>query len=218
MYDQRTSVRHCFPGRQAPLFVVSDTGESWKASSGGVECSDCVNSRRGTEGNGLFLHTVGGRVNIRNAVHTDDLRPIDEECPCYGAGTSPRAYIRTWCVKGNTCVAIGFNCNLTFYFWLVRPAREAILGGSVRCLEAGLLRQSLPILQRPLCNLQSYTGGEMLSFVIVPCSNVTPRVTEVSGGGGLIRTVIMFGRSCADLLFQMILRPQQKAQKERDKC
>ncbi len=59
--------------------------------SRGIDMFDCVMPTR--NGRNALAFTWDGTMRLRNAVHTDDPRPIDETCPCLGCRHS-RAYIR----------------------------------------------------------------------------------------------------------------------------
>lgn len=58
----------------------------------GIDMFDCViptrNARTG------FLYTHNGILRIRNSKHTDDTRPVDEQCGCYTCRNYSRAYLR----------------------------------------------------------------------------------------------------------------------------
>ena len=58
----------------------------------GVDLFDCVaptrNGRNGT------AYTADGAVNIRNAAHRDDARPLDPTCDCETCTTFSRGYLR----------------------------------------------------------------------------------------------------------------------------
>ena len=57
----------------------------------GIDMFDCVMpSRSGRTGQGFTRH---GAINIRNARHKDDMRPIDSECSCPACTKYSRAYI-----------------------------------------------------------------------------------------------------------------------------
>lgn len=92
----------------------------------GIDMFDCVMPTRNGR-NGLFF-TRNGRINIRNAQYADDFQPIDGECECYGCRMFTRAYI-CHLVRAKEILALQLASihNLTFYLWLTRSAREAIL-------------------------------------------------------------------------------------------
>lgn len=58
----------------------------------GVDLFDCVApTRNGRNGTGF---TADGPVNIRNAQHRDDARPLDATCDCETCATFSRGYLR----------------------------------------------------------------------------------------------------------------------------
>ena len=101
---------------------------------------DCVMPTRNGR-NGLFF-TRRGRVNMRNAAYTDDFRPIDDECDCYGCRTFTRSYIHHL-VKAKEILALQLASihNLSYYLWLVRSARQAILENRFVSWKAEHLKQ-----------------------------------------------------------------------------
>ena len=71
-----------------------------------------------------------GRINLRNARHADDPRPLDENGPCEASRDYSRAYLNHL-VRSNEPLGgmlVTWN-NLAYYLALVRGAREAILAG-----------------------------------------------------------------------------------------
>ena len=57
----------------------------------GIDMMDCVlPSRSGRTGQAF---TRAGVVNIKNARHQDDPRPLDEHCQCPACGNYSRAYL-----------------------------------------------------------------------------------------------------------------------------
>jgi queuine tRNA-ribosyltransferase len=80
-------------------------------------------------------------MNIKNARYVQDFRPVDEECTCYGCRNFSRAYIRHL-VKAKEILALQLASihNLSFYLWLVRSARDAILAGRFAEWKAGQLK------------------------------------------------------------------------------
>jgi queuine tRNA-ribosyltransferase len=96
-----------------------------EAISRGVDMFDCVLPTR--NGRNAVLFTRRGKLNMRNAVHTSDFRPVDEDCTCYGCRTFSRAYLRHLFKAGEIlALQIASMHNLTFYLWLVTEARKAI--------------------------------------------------------------------------------------------
>ena len=94
----------------------------------GVDMFDCVMPTR--NGRNALLFTRNGRLNLKNAAHLADLRPPDEECGCYTCRTFSRAYLRHLFKAGEILgLQLATIHNLSFYLWLLREAREAILRG-----------------------------------------------------------------------------------------
>jgi queuine tRNA-ribosyltransferase len=58
----------------------------------GIDMFDCVLPTRTARTGTLF--TSGGKINIMNAKHTEDLSPLDENCDCYYCQNYSRAYLR----------------------------------------------------------------------------------------------------------------------------
>jgi queuine tRNA-ribosyltransferase len=92
----------------------------------GVDIFDCVLPTR------LARHqaamTLNGRLNLLNAVHAHDSRPIDESCGCYTCRTFSRAYLRHLVVAKEMLAATLISIhNIYTLLELVRQAREAII-------------------------------------------------------------------------------------------
>lgn len=106
----------------------------------GVDMFDCVMPTR--NGRNAVLFTRNGKLNMRNATHADDFSPVDEECPCYGCRNFTRAYLRHLFKAGEImALQLASLHNLTFYLWLVRSAREAILDGRFAEWHPAMLSQ-----------------------------------------------------------------------------
>lgn len=91
----------------------------------GVDMFDCVLPTRNAR-NG-FLYTTQGVVKIRNAVHANDTRPVDENCGCYTCQNYSRSYLRHLDKCGEILGArLNTIHNLYFYQQLMRELREAI--------------------------------------------------------------------------------------------
>ncbi|MBX3000467.1 MAG: tRNA guanosine(34) transglycosylase Tgt [Caldilineaceae bacterium] len=76
--------------------------------------------------NGAVL-TPQGRMNIRNAEHAEDPRPIQEDCGCYTCRTFSRAYLRhLFKAKEITGLRLATIHNVTYMVNLMAQIREAI--------------------------------------------------------------------------------------------
>jgi queuine tRNA-ribosyltransferase len=94
----------------------------------GVDMFDCVMpTRNGRHG---LAFTRFGPINIKNARHADDPRPLDAESRCPAARDFSRAYLhhlfRSGEALGGTLLSI---VNLFYYQDMVAGARDAIIAG-----------------------------------------------------------------------------------------
>ncbi len=92
----------------------------------GIDIFDCVLPTR------LARHqaamTFKGRINLLNAIHTHDSRPIDETCQCYTCQNFSRAYLRHLILAKEMLAATLVSIhNINTLLELVRQARQAIL-------------------------------------------------------------------------------------------
>lgn len=92
----------------------------------GMDMFDCVLPTR--NGRNAMIFTKHGALNIKNAEFKADFTPIDASCDCYACHTFSRAYIRhLFQVKEILGLQLATIHNLSFYLWLVKEARLAIL-------------------------------------------------------------------------------------------
>lgn len=90
----------------------------------GIDLFDCVMPTRNGR-NGLAF-TDQGPLKLRNAVHRDDTRPLESDCPCLACRHS-RGYLRHLFVAGEMLGPILLSHhNLTYYQRLMGQARQAI--------------------------------------------------------------------------------------------
>jgi queuine tRNA-ribosyltransferase len=96
----------------------------------GVDMFDCVlPSRSGRTGQ---AQTRMGQINLRNARHKDDPRPLDAECSCPTCQQYSRAYLHH-VIKSQEIIGSMLLTwhNLHYYQDLMRNLRNAIAGGSL---------------------------------------------------------------------------------------
>ena len=91
----------------------------------GIDMFDCVLPTRIAR-NGTVM-TSRGRVVIKNAGNTRDLRPLDEECSCYTCRNYSRAYIRHL-FKAEEILGLRLTTihNLHFLQTLLKKVRQAV--------------------------------------------------------------------------------------------
>lgn len=94
----------------------------------GIDMFDCVlPTRSGRTGQGF---TRRGTINIRNARHADDPRPIDEHCHCPACRSYSRAYVHHLHKTGEILGAMLLTSHNIWYFQdLMRGMRKAIEEG-----------------------------------------------------------------------------------------
>jgi queuine tRNA-ribosyltransferase len=93
----------------------------------GIDMFDCVMPTR--SGRHCQAFTWGGKLNLRNARHAEDARPLDPESAC-PAAQYERAYLHHLVKSGETLGAMLLSyANIQFYQELMARTREAIAQG-----------------------------------------------------------------------------------------
>ena len=100
----------------------------------GIDMMDCVlPSRSGRTGQAW---TRRGMVNIKNARHQDDPRPLDEQCSCPACRSYSRAYLHHVYRAGEMISGMLLTWhNLHYYQELMQGLRDAIAGGTFAAFE-----------------------------------------------------------------------------------
>ncbi|MDO6964125.1 tRNA guanosine(34) transglycosylase Tgt [Rhizobium alvei] len=110
------------------LMGVGTPDDILKSVARGIDMFDCVMpTRSGRHG---LAFTRRGKVNIRNARHAEDMRPLDEESTCPAARDYSRAYLHHL-VRSNEALGgmlLTWN-NLHYYQELMSGIRKAIEEG-----------------------------------------------------------------------------------------
>ena len=93
MYDMLEALQPRLPG-ELPRYLmgVGFPADLVAAVERGVDLFDCVAPTRHGRNGSAF--TPDGPVNIRNAEHREDLRPLDATCDCETCTTFSRGYLR----------------------------------------------------------------------------------------------------------------------------
>ncbi|MEZ5779930.1 MAG: tRNA guanosine(34) transglycosylase Tgt [Paracoccaceae bacterium] len=101
----------------------------------GVDMMDCVlPSRSGRTGQAF---TRRGVVNIKNARHQDDPRPLDEDCACPACRSYSRAYLHHVFRAGEIISSMLLTWhNLHYYQELMQTMRDAIAAGRLAAFRA----------------------------------------------------------------------------------
>jgi queuine tRNA-ribosyltransferase len=110
------------------LMGVGTPDDLVEAVSRGVDMFDCVMPTRAGRHGQIF--TRFGRMNLKNAKHADDPRPVDERSACPAANGYARAYLHHL-VKADEMLGkmLLTWINLAYYQELMAGLRAAIAAG-----------------------------------------------------------------------------------------
>jgi queuine tRNA-ribosyltransferase len=110
------------------LMGVGTPEDMLEAVTRGIDMFDCVMpTRNGRHG---MAFTRFGQINLRNARHADDPRPLDEESQWPSTRDYSRAYLHHLIKSGETLGAMLLSeINIAYYQQLMREIREAISKG-----------------------------------------------------------------------------------------
>ena len=128
--DQMFKVLDYAPGQlpeEKPRYLmgVGKPDDIVGAVERGVDMFDCVlPSRSGRTGQGITRY---GAVNLRNARHKNDHRPLDSECHCPACSNYSRAYLHHVIKTGEIIGSMLLTWhNLHYYQTLMNDLRQAI--------------------------------------------------------------------------------------------
>src|SRR6266850_1340958 len=116
-------------GRPRYLMGVGTPEDILEAIARGIDMFDCVMpTRNGRHG---VAFTRFGQINLRNARHADDPRPLDEESAWPAARSYSRAYLHHLVKSGETLGAMLLSeINIAYYQELMRGIRDAVANGT----------------------------------------------------------------------------------------
>jgi queuine tRNA-ribosyltransferase len=111
------------------LMGVGTPDDILEAVARGVDMFDCVMpTRNGRHGTAFTRH---GQINLRNARHADDPRPLDAASSWPSARNCSRAYLHHLVRSGETLGAMLLSeINIAYYQHLMSEIRHAIAQGS----------------------------------------------------------------------------------------
>ena len=117
------------------LMGVGTPLDLYEAVRCGVDLFDCVTPTRHGRNHQAF--TREGRLNLRNAAHERDPRPLEEGCDCPACTRFSRAYLRHLCVAREMLAAVLLTQhNLRFFPRCMQEMRRAIEAGTLEGLRA----------------------------------------------------------------------------------
>jgi queuine tRNA-ribosyltransferase len=111
------------------LMGVGTPEDILEAVARGIDMFDCVMpTRNGRHG---MAFTRFGQINLRNARHADDPRPLDEQSPWPSTRSYARAYLHHLVRSGETLGAMLLSeINIAYYQRLMQDIRDAISKGA----------------------------------------------------------------------------------------
>ena len=119
------------------LMGVGTPDDMLGAIARGVDMFDCVMPTRAGRHGQAF--TRFGKLNLKNARHQDDPRPLDEESDCDAARTYSRAYLHHLFRSGESLGGMILSwVNLAYYQSVMAGARDAVSEGVFEDYAAGL--------------------------------------------------------------------------------
>lgn len=129
------------------LMGVGTPDDMLGAIARGVDMFDCVMPTRAGRHGQAF--TRFGKLNLKNARHQDDPRPLDEESDCDAARNYSRAYLHHLFRSGESLGGMILSwVNLAYYQSVMAGARDAVSGGVFEdyaaSLRAGWAEGDLP--------------------------------------------------------------------------
>lgn len=91
----------------------------------GIDMFDCVIPTRSGRTGQVFSRN--GTINIRNAKHRTDDKPLDEKCGCYACKNHSRAYLHHLAKSGEILASMLLSEHNIFYYQeLMQEIRQAI--------------------------------------------------------------------------------------------
>ncbi|WP_127089463.1 tRNA guanosine(34) transglycosylase Tgt [Aquabacter cavernae] len=117
------------------LMGVGTPDDLIEAVGRGIDMFDCVMPTR--SGRHALAFTRFGRINLKNARHQNDPRPLDEESDCPALRDYSRAYLHHLIRCGEMLGGMLLSwANLHYYQDLMRGARAAIAEGRYEAYKA----------------------------------------------------------------------------------
>jgi queuine tRNA-ribosyltransferase len=109
----------------------------------GTDMFDCVIPTRNARNGQLFVRN--GTLNISNAQHRDDERPVEAGCACYTCTRYSRAYLRhLFMAKELLAYRLNTIHNIHYFMTLMSNMREAIRLGRFSQFKKDFYAQRVP--------------------------------------------------------------------------
>jgi queuine tRNA-ribosyltransferase len=148
------------------LMGVGTPDDIVEAVRRGVDMFDCVMpTRAGRHGQ---AYTRFGRLNLRNAIHADDPRPLDPDSACPAASTYSRAYLHHLVRSGEILGMILLTWNNIWYY-------QDLMAGLRKAIEQGRLSDHIFEVK------EGWAGGRGVSAAPQSSREGTPALADVRG-------------------------------------
>ncbi len=126
---------HLPANRPRYLMGVGKPSDLVGAVRRGIDMFDCVLPTRSGRTNQAFSRM--GQINLRNARHKEDQRPVDPQCTCYTCSNYSRGYIHHLVMTKEILGMILLSWhNLHYYQVLMQGLRSAIAEGALDAFTA----------------------------------------------------------------------------------
>ncbi len=134
------TVPHLPEDRPRYLMGVGTPEDILEAVARGVDMFDCVlPTRSGRHGQAF---TRFGKINLRNARHAEDSRPLDEAHDCPALSRYSRAYLHHLIRSGELLGMMLLSwANIAYYQSFMRDMRAAIAGGTFESFRTATKEQ-----------------------------------------------------------------------------
>jgi queuine tRNA-ribosyltransferase len=134
------TVPHLPAGKPRYLMGVGTPEDILKSVARGIDMFDCVMPTRSGRHGQAF--TRFGKINLRNARHADDARPLDPESPCPALSRYSRAYLHHLIRSGELLGMMLLSwANVAYYQSLMQGIRAAITEGRFEEFRAATKEQ-----------------------------------------------------------------------------
>ncbi len=122
------------------LMGVGTPDDLLESVARGVDMFDCVMPTRSGRHGQAF--TRFGKINLRNAKHADDPRPLDAEHPCPALSQYSRAYLHHLIRSGELLGMMLLSwANIAYYQSLMQGIRDAVDAGTFEDFRAATHEQ-----------------------------------------------------------------------------
>lgn len=119
------TIEHLPSDKPRYLMGVGDPSGIVTAIKMGVDMFDSALPTRIARNGTVFVKE--GRINILNAQHADDAKPLDDGCSCYTCQNFSRAYLKHLYQTGETLALRLLTChNLAFVFKLIEQTKGVL--------------------------------------------------------------------------------------------